>query len=62
MAGALGIRLSGPRVYADRVADEPWLNGQAPDPAAKDLRRAMTVYRRAILLAGVALLAVSPFA
>ncbi|TBN43886.1 cobalamin biosynthesis protein CobD [Paracoccus subflavus] len=62
MAGALGIRLSGPRVYADRVADEPWLNGQAPDPVAKDLRRAMTIYRRAILLAGVALLAVSPFA
>lgn len=55
MAGALAVRLSGPRVYGDRVADEPWLNGAAPDPGADDLDRALAVYRRAVLLAGAAL-------
>lgn len=48
MAGALGIRLSGPRVYDDRVAEEPWLNGAAPDPAPGDLRRALALYLRAM--------------
>jgi adenosylcobinamide-phosphate synthase len=55
MAGALGVRLSGPRVYADRVADEPWLNGTAPDPAAADLGRALALYRRAMGLAALLL-------
>jgi adenosylcobinamide-phosphate synthase len=53
MAGALGIRLSGPRVYATRVADEPWLNGAAPDPAPDHLWAALRLYRRA--MAGAAL-------
>lgn len=51
MAGALGVRLSGPRVYADRVADEPWLNGAAPDPGPADLGRALALYLRAMGLA-----------
>ncbi|MDW4549305.1 adenosylcobinamide-phosphate synthase CbiB [Defluviimonas sp. D31] len=49
MAGALGIRLSGPRVYADRVADEPWVNAGAADPGAADIRRALGLYRFAML-------------
>lgn len=54
MAGALGIRLSGPRVYADRVADEPWINSTAPDPGARDLARGLALYRRAMVaLAGL---------
>jgi len=52
MAGALGIRLSGPRVYADRVADEPWLNAGAADPGPGDLTRALGLYRRAMLACG----------
>ncbi|WP_425606814.1 adenosylcobinamide-phosphate synthase CbiB [Paracoccus maritimus] len=53
MAGALGVRLSGPRIYGDRIADEPWLNGGAPDPVAADIDRALAIYRRTIwLLAG----------
>ncbi|WP_209427582.1 adenosylcobinamide-phosphate synthase CbiB [Pararhodobacter sp. SW119] len=50
MAGALHVRLSGPRVYADRVADEPWINADAPDPDAGDLIRALALYRRAMAL------------
>lgn len=56
MAGALGVRLSGPRVYGDRVADEPWLNGLAPDPGATDLARGLALYRRAMATLGVAIL------
>ncbi len=50
MAGAIGIRLSGPRLYDDRVADEPWLNGEAPDPTPANLTDGLTLYRRAMLL------------
>lgn len=59
MAGALGIRLSGPRVYAGQCAQEPWVNAMAPDPAPADLNRALALYRRAMLVlaGGLALLA-----
>lgn len=48
MAGALAVRLSGPRVYGDRIADEPWLNPNAPDPTPHDLTRALRLYGRAM--------------
>jgi adenosylcobinamide-phosphate synthase len=50
MAGALGVRLSGPRQYHGHVADEPWLNEGARDPAAADIVLALKTYRRAMLL------------
>lgn len=49
MAGALGVRLCGPRSYHGELADEPWLNGGARDPAAADISRALEVYVRAML-------------
>jgi adenosylcobinamide-phosphate synthase len=49
MAGALGVRLCGPRSYHGELADEPWLNGSARDPAAADIARALEVYVRAML-------------
>lgn len=55
MAAALGCRLSGPRVYHDRVAEEPWLNPDSPDPLAADLRRALALYRRAMWLVAATL-------
>ncbi len=55
MAGALGVRLSGPRFYADRVADEPWLNADADDPKPGDLCRGLAIYVRAMALAAAAL-------
>ncbi|ETX28026.1 adenosylcobinamide-phosphate synthase CbiB, partial [Roseivivax isoporae] len=60
MAAALGVRLSGPRVYSDRVAEEPWLNAAAPDPDAAALARGLALYLRALLLLalGLALAAV----
>ena len=61
MAGALGVRLSGPRTYAGTVSTEPWVNEGGRDPAAHDLGRALALYRRAMglcaaLLAGAALI------
>lgn len=52
VAGALGVRLSGPRVYGTHVANEPWLNAAAPDPTPADLTRGLALYRRAMILCG----------
>lgn len=61
MAGALGVRLSGPRIYHGSATDEPWLNEGARDPLAADISQGLTIYRRAmLLLAG--LLAILAFA
>ncbi|MDX2289129.1 MAG: adenosylcobinamide-phosphate synthase CbiB [Hyphomicrobiaceae bacterium] len=49
MAGALGVRLSGPRVYDGRVSNEPWLNAAARDPDADDVAAGLRLYRRAIV-------------
>jgi adenosylcobinamide-phosphate synthase len=50
MAGALGVRLSGPRVYCGSIADEPWLNEAARDPRATDIVRGLAIYARAMML------------
>jgi adenosylcobinamide-phosphate synthase len=44
MAGALGVRLCGPRHYDGELADEPWLNAGAADPAAADITRGLELY------------------
>lgn len=49
LAAALGIRLSGPRVYAEGIAEEPWVNGDAPDPGAGTIGAGLRLYRRAML-------------
>jgi adenosylcobinamide-phosphate synthase len=48
MAGALGVRLSGPRIYHGEVANEPWLNAGAHDPNAVDVDQALKLSRRAM--------------
>lgn len=60
MAGALGVRLSGPRIYGTCRVEEPWLNAGARDPGAEDLARGLSLYRRAMacLALVLALLAV----
>ncbi|AMA57376.1 adenosylcobinamide-phosphate synthase CbiB [Bradyrhizobium sp. CCGE-LA001] len=61
MAGALRVRLSGPRIYHGSITNEPWLNEGARDPLAADIGEGLAVYRRAmLLLAGV--LAILAFA
>ncbi len=50
MAGALAVRLSGPRIYAGRQSEEPWVNRAAADPKPHDLALALALYRRAMLM------------
>ncbi len=50
MAGALGLRLAGPRVYGTvRVADG-WMGDGRPDAGTADIRRGLVLYRRACIL------------
>ena len=47
MAGALGIRLSGPRIYDGVPVDERWVGEGRSDLTAKDIRGALKLYRTA---------------
>ncbi|KRW95406.1 adenosylcobinamide-phosphate synthase CbiB [Paracoccus sp. MKU1] len=55
MAGALDVRLSGPRHYHGVESPEPWLNQGARDPQPQHLLRGLALYRRAMVLTGLAL-------
>lgn len=59
MAGALDVSLSGPRIYDDRIVDEPWVNETAPPPQPQSLDRSLSIFKRTIALMGLALLALS---
>ncbi len=56
MAGALGVRLSGPRVYDTQPTQEPWVNAAAPDPGPVDLGRGLELYLKAMAALGGLLL------
>ena len=55
MAGSLGVRLCGPRVYDGKLAAEPWLNGMGREPAADDISRALEIYIRSMLIVAAVL-------
>lgn len=55
MAGALAVRLSGPRVYANHVAEEPWLNAGSADPGPREMEAGLAVFIRAMIVAGLML-------
>ncbi len=56
MAGALDLRLSGPRIYGGRPADEPWVGDGSPAIGPKELRLALRLADRVWRLAFVAVL------
>lgn len=56
MAGALGVRLSGPRSYGGHRSSEPWVNSGHGDPGPADLALALALYRRAMLVLAAGLL------
>jgi adenosylcobinamide-phosphate synthase len=47
MAGALGVRLSGPRVYDGVPVEERWVGEGRSDLGAADIRQALKLYRTA---------------
>lgn len=58
-AGALGVRLSGPRSYAGAESAEPWLNARAADPGPNDLRSGLALYCKALSLAALVLVCIA---
>ncbi len=59
MAGALGVRLAGPRVYGRTRVDDPFMGDGRAAATASDIRRGVALYRRAaaIEIAALGLLA-----
>ena len=47
MAGALGLRLAGPRVYGTTLIEDGWMGDGRVDATLADLDRALALYRRA---------------
>ncbi|HVX75590.1 MAG TPA: adenosylcobinamide-phosphate synthase CbiB [Bradyrhizobium sp.] len=45
MAGALGLRLGGPRVYGGSLVVDSWMGNGTAEATPKDIERALTVYR-----------------
>jgi adenosylcobinamide-phosphate synthase len=58
MAGALGIRLAGPRVYDGVAVDDRWMGDGRRDLTARDIRTALELYRAACGLQIAALVAI----
>jgi adenosylcobinamide-phosphate synthase len=50
MAGALGLRLAGPRVYGTTRVDDAYMGDGRAEATAKDIRRALELYRAALAL------------
>jgi adenosylcobinamide-phosphate synthase len=56
MAGALGLKLAGPRRYAEGLVEDHWMGDGRGEATADDIRRALTLYAVAgLLLFGAAL-------
>lgn len=59
MAGALGLRLAGPRVYGQTRVEDAWMGDGRAAATVQDLRRALALYRRACALQILAVLGVA---
>jgi adenosylcobinamide-phosphate synthase len=57
MAGALGLKVAGPRVYGDTLVDDAFMGQGKREATAQDIRRALRLYRRACVIQAAALLA-----
>lgn len=58
MAGALGLKLGGPRVYGGSRVVDFWMGSGTPEATPRDIERALTIYRVA---AGGAVLIIAAF-
>jgi adenosylcobinamide-phosphate synthase len=45
MAGALGLRLAGPRIYGGVPVDDHWMGDGRVEATAQDIDRALVIYR-----------------
>jgi adenosylcobinamide-phosphate synthase len=59
MAGALSLKLAGPRVYGETLVDDAFMGRGRRGAEADDIRRALRLYRRACLIEATALAAMA---
>ena len=57
MAGALGLRLAGPRIYGRKLVEDAFMGRGRREATSADIRRALGLYRLACLIEGFALTA-----
>jgi adenosylcobinamide-phosphate synthase len=62
MAGALGLKLAGPRVYGRTLVDDAFMGAGRREADATDIRRALRLYRLACVIEVATLLVVVLFA
>jgi adenosylcobinamide-phosphate synthase len=55
MAGALGLKLAGPRVYGETLVDDAFMGDGRRGADAADIKRALKLYRLACIIQGMAL-------
>jgi adenosylcobinamide-phosphate synthase len=55
MAGALGLKLAGPRVYGETLVDDAYMGDGRREAQVIDIRRALVLYRRSLLIQYLAL-------
>jgi adenosylcobinamide-phosphate synthase len=55
IAGALGLKLAGPRVYGDRLVDDAFMGTGKREADAADVRRALRLYGLACVIQAMAL-------
>ncbi len=59
MAGALGLKLAGPRTYDSKTVDAHWMGDGRAETDAADIRRALRVYRTACLIQAAVVAAIA---
>jgi adenosylcobinamide-phosphate synthase len=55
IAGALGLRLAGPRVYGEDMVDDAFMGDGRAAVDVADIRAALNLYRLACLLQAIAI-------
>jgi len=59
MAGALGLKLAGPRVYGTELTQDAFMGAGRAEATAADIRSALHLYRRALMVQALTLFAVA---
>ncbi len=55
MAGALGLKLAGPRVYGETLVDDAFMGEGRREAGPADIRHALRLYKRACAIQAFAL-------
>ena len=59
MAGALGLKLAGPRVYGTELTQDAFMGAGRAEATAADIRSALQLYRRALMVEALTLFALA---